>query len=250
MKILLLDIESAPNVVHVWGLWQQNVGLPQILESGYVLCWSAKWLGEKEVMFDSVHQSSHKTMLKKIHKLLDEADVVVHYNGKKFDIPTLNKEFVLHGMNPPAPFKQVDLYQVAKSQFKFASNKLTYISKQMGLGEKYLNPHGHELWINCMEGDEEAWEIMQKYNKQDVILLEKLYIKLLPWIKNHPAHGTYQEDKQVCPACGGSHYHRRGYAHAKLLVYPRFQCQDCGKWFKSNKTVSDRGMEMYVDTGN
>ena len=103
MKILLLDIESSPNVAHVWGLWQQNVGINQLMESSYVLCWAAKWLDSDEIIFDSVHQSKPKKMLKGIYDLLDDADAVIHYNGTKFDIPTLNKEFLLHNYAPPSP---------------------------------------------------------------------------------------------------------------------------------------------------
>ena len=112
MKILLLDIETSPNVAHVWGIWQQNVGLSQLLESSYTMCYSAKWLGEKDVYFDSVHQSSSKSMLEGIHGLLEDADAVCHYNGTKFDMPTLNKEFLLHKMTPPPPMKQIDLLRV------------------------------------------------------------------------------------------------------------------------------------------
>ncbi len=111
MKILLLDIETSPNTAHVWGLWQQNVSINQLMESSYVLCYAAKWLDNEEVLFDSVHQSKPKKMLKGIHGLLNEADAVVHYNGTKFDIPTLNKEFLLHSYNPPSPYKQIDLDQ-------------------------------------------------------------------------------------------------------------------------------------------
>ena len=107
MKILLLDIETAPNTAHVWGLWQQNVSLNQLMESGYVLCWSAKWLGKDWIYFDSIQNKSTKSMLKGIYKLLDEADAVVHYNGKKFDIPTLNGEFLKCGFKPPSPYKQI-----------------------------------------------------------------------------------------------------------------------------------------------
>lgn len=238
MKILLVDIETAPNVAHVWGLWQQNVGLPQILESGYILCWSAKWHGSKETFFDSIYDSTPKQMLKGIHELLGQADVVVHYNGQKFDIPTLNKEFVTHGFQPPAPYKQVDLLQVVRNQFRFASNKLAYVSKALGLKGKYINPYGHELWINCMAGDAKAWKTMETYNRQDVTALEELYDRLIPWIKNHPNQGAFGEKKEVCPNCGGNHFQRRGYAVAFLLKYPRFQCQDCGTWFRSNKAVN------------
>jgi len=192
MKILLLDIESSPNVAHVWGLWQQNVGINQLMESSYVLCWAAKWLGDKKIMFDSVHQSNPKKMLKGIYDLLDAADAVIHYNGTKFDIPTLNKEFLLHSYAPPSPYKQIDLLRVARSQFRFPSNKLDYVAQRLGLGKK-THHEGHELWVKCMNGDDSAWKIMEKYNKQDVVLLESVYHRILPWIKNHPNHNLFTD---------------------------------------------------------
>jgi hypothetical protein len=236
MKILLLDIETAPNTAHVWGLWQQNVGLPQILESGYVMCWAAKWLGDSTVYFDSIMNSSHKKMLKGIHRLLNEADAVVHYNGTKFDIPTLNKEFVLHGLTPPAPYKQIDLLQVARKQFKFPSNKLDYVADALGLGKK-MKHIGHELWIKCMAKDVDSWKTMEEYNIHDVVLLEKVYNKLLPWIKNHPNQNLYSDVDHVCPNCSGVAYQKRGYAYTVSCKYQRYQCTDCGTWFRSNKAI-------------
>ncbi len=56
MKILLLDIETSPNLAYVWGLFKQNVAINQIKESGSVLCWAAKWYGSRDVMFDSAHK--------------------------------------------------------------------------------------------------------------------------------------------------------------------------------------------------
>ena len=88
MKTLLLDLESAPNTAHVWGLFNTNVSTKQLMESSYVLCWAAKWLGSDKVIFSSVQKTDPKEMLGKIHALLDEADAVIHYNGTKFDIPT------------------------------------------------------------------------------------------------------------------------------------------------------------------
>ena len=78
MKILLLDIETSPNTAHVWGLWQQNVSINQLMESSYVLCYAAKWLNGDDVFFDSVHKSKPKAMLKGIHALLESADAVIH----------------------------------------------------------------------------------------------------------------------------------------------------------------------------
>ena len=241
MKILLLDIETAPNIAHVWGLWNQNVGINQIQASSYVMCWAAKWHSDKEVQFDSVFRTSPKRMLKTIYKLVDQADVVVHYNGTKFDMPTLNKEFVIHGMAPPSPYKQVDLLRTARRQFRFPSNKLDYVAKALGLGQK-IKHTGHDLWVRCMAKDPEAWGVMEKYNKQDVVLLEKVYDRLLPWIAGHPNHGVYDEPGiPVCPTCGSGHLQRRGFSRSQVNKYARFQCQDCGSWCK--EPISELGKE-------
>lgn len=242
MKRLLLDIETAPNLVHVWGLFKQNVAINQIQASGYVLCWAAKWYGEEEVMFDSVHQSKPKKMLAGIHKLLAEADCVVHYNGTKFDIPTLNKEFVLQGLSPPAPYKQVDLLKTARAQFRFTSNKLDYVAQVLGLGKK-VKHIGHELWVRCMAGDAEAWKMMEEYNRQDVVLLEKVYDRLLPWIKGHPNHGVYEEaGLPVCPNCGHDELIRRGYARTLTASYARYQCKHCGSWSREPTAEKHEGI--------
>lgn len=235
MKILLLDIESSPNTAHVWGLWQQNVSINQLMESSYVLCYAAKWYGEKDVIFDSVHQSRPKTMLKGIHGLLNDADAVVHYNGTKFDIPTLNKEFLLHSFNPPSPYKQIDLLRVVRSNFRFPSNKLDYVAQRLNLGKKHEH-EGHELWVKCMNGDKDAWKRMEKYNIQDVVLLENLYGHLLPWIKSHPNHNLFS-DGHVCPNCSSSSLQRRGTAISATGTYQRYQCRSCGTWSQSTKSI-------------
>jgi uncharacterized protein YprB with RNaseH-like and TPR domain/predicted RNA-binding Zn-ribbon protein involved in translation (DUF1610 family) len=237
MKILFLDIETAPNIAHVWGLWQQNVGLPQLIDSSYVMCFAAKWLNDDKIIFSSVEHTHPKRMLLKIWDLLEEADAVVHYNGTKFDIPTLNKEFLLHDLTPPAPYKQIDLLRVARSQFKFPSNKLDYVSNALGLGKKTKHI-GHELWIQCMANNPEAWKMMEEYNIQDVILLEKVYGKLKPWIKNHPNQNLFSNGEHVCPNCGGKHLHKRGTSHTIAGQYQRYKCTACGTWSRDVKKIN------------
>lgn len=180
-------------------------------------------------------------MLKEIHKLLDEADVVIHYNGKKFDIPTLNKEFLLHGLTPPAPYKQIDLLKEVRSNFKFISNKLDYVAQALKLGQK-VKHKGHQLWVDCMAGKEDAWQQMEEYNIQDVELLEKLYDSLKPWIKSHPNHGLYGEtlESHVCPNCSSGKLRRRGYAYSNTYRYQRYQCTDCGKWSRGAKSLGPK----------
>lgn len=232
MKILLLDIEVSPNTAHVWGLWKQNVSINQLMESSYTLCWAAKWHGTKEVMFESGFRTKRKRMISRIHSLLSEADMVVHYNGSSFDTPTLNKEFLLHEINPPAPVQELDLLKVVRRKFRFPSNKLDYVSQRLGLGKKFEH-EGHTLWVRCMANDPKAWATMEKYNRHDVVLLERLYDRLLPWMKTHANHNLYSEAPECCPNCGSEKFQQRGLARSKTLSYQRYQCQACGSWFRS-----------------
>lgn len=234
MKTLFLDIETSPNLATVWGLFKQNIGINQLIDSSYTLCWAAAWAGDDTIYFDSVHQSARRSMVKSVHKLLDEADVVVHYNGTSFDIPVLNREFLMHGLLPPSPYKQVDLLRVVRKKFRFTSNKMDYVARQLGLEGKTKHT-GHELWLKCMEKDPEAWALMEEYNLNDVVVLEELYNTLLPWISNHPNRSVYDE-ATVCPTCGGKQLQRRGYQITTTGKYQRFQCSTCGTWSRAIKS--------------
>ena len=184
-------------------------------------------------------------MLKQIHDLLNEADAVVHYNGTKFDIPTLNKEFLLYGMEPPAPYKQIDLLRVARNTFKFPSNKLDYVAQALKLGAKTKHT-GHELWIKCMNYDKEAWKMMEEYNKQDVLLLEKVYNKLKPWIKGHANHSIHSDNGLICPNCGSTHWHKRGLYYTSTCTYQRYKCNGCNSWFRGTKNIGKKAGEKFV----
>lgn len=235
MKILFLDIETAPSTVFVWGLFKQNVQLNQIVEPGYTLCWAAKWMDSKEIMFRSV-QDGVGVMLQQIYDLLEESDAVVHYNGQKFDIPTLNGEFVKMGLTPPSSYHQIDLLRTARSQFRLTSNKLDFVAQHLGLGSK-VKHKGMDLWRECMDGDEKSWRQMERYNKQDVRLLPKLYKRLLPWIKRHPNHALYGDmNRPVCTNCGSGRVLRRGFYNSQTQRYRRYQCKDCGSWMKERFT--------------
>lgn len=237
-NVLIIDIETSPNVADVWGLFDQTVSLSQLRESTRVIAFAAKWLDAPEVMFYSDFHDGHRDMILAAHALLGIADIVVHYNGTSFDIPHLNREFVEAGYDPPSPFKQVDLLRVVKKNFRFASNKLQHVSVQLGLEGKQEH-EGHTLWVRCMAGEPEAWEEMRVYNVQDVRLTEKVYLRLLPWISNHPHMGLYvDESRPVCNRCGGTRLQKRGTAYTTLGAYQRYQCQGCGGWSRSGKRVN------------
>lgn len=237
MNILHLDIETAPNKCYTWGLWDQNISINQIVEPGYTLCWAAKWEKKGPVYFSSIHEVKPEKMVKDAWTLLDEADAVVHYNGTKFDIPTLNREFIYYGLEPPSQFKQIDLLRTVRSQFRFPSNKLDYVAQQLGLGSKTKHM-GMDMWRDCMDGCPKAWKIMKRYNKQDVVLLQKLYHELLPWIKAHPNWGVYLDnDRPTCRNCGSTKVIKKGIERTNTLSYQRYKCANCGTPLRDRKRL-------------
>lgn len=236
MKVLYLDIETSAHVVETWGLYNQTIGLSQLREPTAMICVTGKFHGEKPRFWSLFHNEKDE-MLQGIWGMMNDADVTVHYNGNHFDVPHLNREFILGGFGPPSPSKQVDLLAVVRRNFKFASNKLAYVSKALGLEGK-VSHEGHALWTKCLEGDKAAWKRMKSYNIQDVILLEELYGKLSPWIWNAPNAQLYGSGADTCPSCGGSDLRREGYAELAKGRYQRFQCRGCNAWSRSSKLVS------------
>jgi predicted RNA-binding Zn-ribbon protein involved in translation (DUF1610 family) len=230
MKLLALDIETRPALAYTWSIWNVNIGVDQIVDPGGMISFAAKWIGEDDVEFRSDFHDGHKKMVKRLWKLLDEADVVIHFNGRRFDVPHIQREFIEAGLLPASPFKQIDLFETVKRQFRFLSNKLAHVSVQLGLEGK-VEHEGFLLWVKCMEKDEDAWERMKKYNIQDTLLLEDAYTILRPWIKSHPSIAI-EEGMSVCPKCGSGKLQARGWAHTRQSKYRRYQCKECGSWVR------------------
>lgn len=233
MKILAIDIETRPSLAYVWGLWDENIPLDRLIEAGEMICWAAKWLGDKKVEFKDVTHDGKSAMIQRAWELLDEADAVTHYNGKSFDVPYLQRAFLEEGLTPPSPYQQIDLFHTVKRQFNFPSNKLQYAAEYL-LGDTKTKHSGFDLWIKCMEGDETAWKLMKKYNIHDVDLTEKLYYKLQPWIKAHPSEAAFAGE-DVCPKCGGTDLGKNGFVFLRTGRYQAFKCKGCGAHSRSTK---------------
>lgn len=235
-KVLLLDIETAPIIAHVWGLWDNNVSLDQIVSDWHILSWSAKWLGDapNKIMYADQSKAKDikddKAILQKIWNLLDEADVIIGQNSKKFDQKKLNARFIIHGMQPPSSYKHIDTLEIAKKHFAFTSNKLAYMSEKLNKKYKKLKHKkfpGHEMWVECLKGNKEAWRCMEKYNKYDVLALEETYQALMPW-DNTINFNLYNDDTDIKCNCGGTEFRNKGYAYTNTAKYARYKCVKCG----------------------
>jgi hypothetical protein len=242
-KILALDLENSPNIAHVWGLFKQNVSLNQLMASAEVICFGARWVHEDAVEFRSVHHDGKDVMLQRAWDLLNEADAIMGWNTKGFDMKHLNREFLEAGMTPPSPSQDLDLMLEVKNQFRFPSNKLDYVAQRLGLGSK-VQHEGHTLWVKCMAGDPAAWEDMKNYQIQDVNLLIPLYERLRPWLKKHPNYGLYSGEAECCSNCGSTRLTRNGTWETTAGSFPRYLCE-CGKWSRSYKRESTTNMRSF-----
>lgn len=242
-KILLFDLEMAPMKAYVWDRWEQNISLEQTISETFILCYSAKWLYSDTVFSDKLLPGEIKTgydykLVNALWYLLNEADIVIAYNGIKADIPWLYSRFLVYGMPPVKPFITIDPYRTVKQKFGFSSNKMDAVAGYLGLSRKL--PTSFSLWRRCMEGYMNAILEMQEYNIQDVKVLEEVYLKLRPWIKNHPNIDNFIED-DVCPFCGKKHHTliENKYYYTSVNKYPLYRCNECGGVFRGRKAIKN-----------
>lgn len=238
-RILLLDIETFPILSWNWGYYDQTA--IAISEPSVICAYTAKWLGEGGGTMALPDYKGYKAgsrddskIVKDLRALLNEAEVVVAHNGDNFDLKKVNARIIAHGYMPPSPYSTVDTLKIAKRIFGFPANSLKELCSYLGLGKK-MHAGGFDLWAGCMEGDLRMWETMRKYNSHDVVLLEKLYYRLLPWINNHP---NTSKDLTGCPKCGGNSLQWRGTTRTLTREYKKFQCQTCGGWGRAAKCSS------------
>lgn len=239
VRILLFDLETAPTTAYVWGRFDQTVAQKQVINEGYILTYSAKWLGEDTILSNRITVAGDdSSLVKELAELMNQADVVVAHNALKFDVPLLKTRMVQLGLEPLLPSKIVDTLRIAKAEFRFPSNSLDNIAAYLGLPRKQSHS-GFELWTRCMAMEEDAFTEMLEYNIQDVVVLEELYLKLRAWSKTHPNMSLHSVDKKVrCVCCGSTDLEQvdklfmTGTSAYNVLV-----CNDCGKTNRTRKNV-------------
>jgi RNase_H superfamily len=239
MNTLYLDIETSPYLVETFPIRNiASIRPDQVVRHSELLCFAAKWRGAKRTEFRSTYHDGKEAMVRRAWELLDQADVVVHYYGSRFDIPRLNQEFLLAGLPPPSPYQQVDLYRTVR-RFNFGSGKLGAVLDRLGLTAK-VKHQGQSLWTACLAGDPKAWRLMKAYCVGDVIPLEELHNVLMPWLVSPPNLALFTDDGKLrCARCGSTNVQRRGFAHRRSAKYQQWRCNDCQGW--STETTRTSG---------
>lgn len=231
-KVLILDIETRPTKAYVWRAYDENVSPDQVIDNGGIICVGAKWLGEKTTNLFSDWEHGHVDMLIYIHEMMSVADAVVTYNGGKFDLPKLQGEFLLNGLGPTPPCTSIDVLKSVR-KLGYFQNRLAYIGPLL-LKDGKVEHEGFKLWLKVMDGDKKAQAKMAKYCQQDVILLEKLYLRVRAFMPNHPHLG--RTGAAQCPACGSVDVQSRGTRRTRAYKIQRLHCQQCGSWHDGKRT--------------
>lgn len=239
-RVLIFDLETAPNVGYTWGKWDQNV--IEFVEPWYILCVGYRWLGEETQVFgidDTAVRdwNDDSIVVEKIHELFNEADVLVAHNGDKFDIPKAHARMKIHGMDPPKPSKSFDTLKVARQGFSFTSNKLDDVCRVLGIGKK-MPTGGFDLWKGCMEGDPQSWEAMKSYCASDVDLTVTLYERLRPWAPRATNLATISGRPNACPRCNSeAGMISQGLRHNAVTSAHEWKCKNCGGYCRTRESI-------------
>lgn len=231
-NIVIFDIETSPNVGYFWRPgYNLTIGPDNIAEERRIICISYKFLNDDYVYrLEWDKKQCDKKMLKEFIKVVKKADVVVGHNGDNFDVKWIKTRAIIHGLDPLNKIQSIDTLKLARNTFNFNSNKLDYIAKILKVGGK-VETGGFQLWKDVMAGDEVALEKMGVYCDNDVVILEKVFLKLLPYVNNLPVHlGVMKGNgKLSCESCGSTKVHaNREYPKKNGTIMKVVTCQACG----------------------
>lgn len=233
IRRLYFDIEVSPNIGFFWQSgYKLNIGYENIIKERAIICICYKWADQDKVYsLQWDEKQNDKKMLADFIKVANQADELVAQNGDNFDIKWIRTRCLFHGISMMPRYETIDTLKVARSQFKFNSNRLDYMSKFMGRKGKIQT--SFDLWKDItLKNCKKSMREMVTYCKQDVLELEYVFQKLNPHIKPKTSIADYKCD---CPECGSSRVGVNAYKiSASGTKYVQLQCKDCGKYHKVN----------------
>lgn len=238
-NILIYDIECLPNLGYFFETKSEfAIPLDFIVKPKAIISIAYKWLGDDEVHVLIGKPYDDKELLQSFMMVWDRADYAVAHNGDNFDAAMIAARMMANGLSSCSPITTIDTYKLARSKFKrhLNSNKLDHLADVLHCSRKLQTGAG--LWVKCANGDREAIEQLGEYNKQDVLVLEEVFVKLLPHVQSKLNLNLFVDSPvQVCKQCGSEDLHLLGFVYTSATLRHKFQCGSCGSWsvFKRKK---------------
>lgn len=242
VRILTIDVERQRGKWEVrrWDPYPPKfLSMETMVFRPRIMSFAAKWHTSDEVIYvDERGRNGQQRMVKAMYELVNQADVLVTFNGERADIPWMKEEFRYAGLPKPMPSKSIDLYKQLKGEFALPYRSLRYAAREFGNIPK-IETSGLDLWERCEQGDEEAWALMEAYNKQDVLATEDLWFDTLPWLNGTTHLGVLIGDGEArCPNCGSTALTAQPRpARAYVREYQAFRCDDCRSPLRTNFLV-------------
>lgn len=234
-KGLIYDLETSNLLALTFSLYPEAISHENIVEDWHIHCASWKWLGKDKVTTVSEKDRDDREVCRRLREEMLKADFLITHNGIKFDNKKLNTRFHHHGLGPIPPIPTVDTLKEARASMAFTSNRLDYIGQYLGVGRKLQNSPG--LWRRAFLGDKKALRDMARYNVQDVLLEEEVYLELRSYMKNHPNFNVIMGTEDNCRVCGSNDLIKRGYNVTKVTKKQRYQCSSCGAWSEGKSSL-------------
>jgi len=135
---------------------------------------------KKELFSDAMDKALVQSLINDIRSF----DILVTYYGTRFDIPFIRSRAVHHGIEYPAYGENIhiDLYYLIRNKFNLTRNSLK-VACGFLLGHTDKTQVEWKHWMKAMQGNKEALEYIIEHNRYDVLDLEKLYDKVIPFRK-------------------------------------------------------------------
>lgn len=252
--IIIMDIETMVKKAFLFRAGKQYVNADNFIDTNTMICWSAKVLGDSKIMKDCVTseeavEKNHSRIVKSLWNVLNDADIVISHNGINFDIPMVSTFFLKEKLGLPKRFRNIDTCAISRRVFKFESNRLDFIVRDLGLNSGKSDTD-FQLWIDSYNGISSALKKMQLYNVNDILILEDLFNVFRSYIPNFPNMGVWGDiDVSVCPYCGGTNFDENGYVYSPNGKFNSYRCE-CKAIFRSKENLLSRDKRKLQLTGN
>ena len=245
-RIVSFDLEVSPALGYFYPpTWE--TGILKVQERQKLMSFAYQIVGEKKITAHNMSQydtykvdpKNDKLITQELHKVMSSADILLGQNSDQFDVKMANYFFIMNDLEPIPPTKYIDTKKIAKRYFRFANNTLDNLSRELGLEGKTRVKHS-DIWQDCfLLGDQKMWKLMDTYCKNDVDQTTKIYLKMRPFMHQHPSLSRISGEWDSCPRCGGFNHRIKAYRTTNTSRYRQYQCLECLGFFSDRKSITD-----------